>query len=154
MNSFLFLLISLVNLSLISALPHQSKCTTTKTVFRSDSWSVAYITTTITLTQAQGTFTTTVYASPATITVKRPKTIDTTLSTLTISITTKKVPAVSTVTVTNDAATASYVKTLTKYTASVITTVLLETSDSARNFKLWTGLQVTLLLMGSLIFFI
>lgn len=157
MNSLLFFLISLINLSFISALPqHKSKCTTTytQTVFSSGTWSVVYITTTTTLTQAKGTFTTTIYESPTTVTVKRPKSIVTSLSTTTVLITTNKVPAVTTVTVTNDAATASYIETVTSYTASAVTTVLLETSDSSRNFKLWTGLQMTLLLIGSFIFFI
>lgn len=157
MNSLLLFLISLINLSFISALPqHRSKCTSTntQTVFSSGTWSVVYITTTTTLTQAQGTFTTTIYESPVTVTVKRPKSIVTSLSTTTVLITTNKVPAITTVTVTNDAATASYIETVTRYTASAITTVLLETSDSSRNFKLWTGLQMTLLLFGSFIFFI
>lgn len=156
MNSLLFFLLSLINLSLISSLPHRPKCTTTdtQTVFNSGTWSVIYITTTTTLTQAQGTFTTTVFDSPVTVTVKRPKSIITTLSTTTVMITTNKVQYVTTTTVTNDGATASYAETITSYTASVITTVLLETSDSSRNFKLWTGLQMTLVLIGSFIFFI
>ena len=156
MNSLLLFLLSFINFSFISSLSHRSKCftTDTQTVISSGTWSVIYVTTTTTLTQAQGTFTTTVYASPMTVTVKRPKSIITTLSTTTVMITTDKVPSVTTTTVTNDGATASYVETITSYTASTITTVILETSDSSKNFKLWTGLQVTLLLIGSFIFFI
>lgn len=159
MKNFLIVLFALISLGFISSNPNKidSKCTSTMThtmISGSGKYSIAYVTTITTLTQAQGTFTTTIYASPITMTIKRPGTFITTIQTVTKKVTPKTALSVSTVTVTNDALTASYTTTITSLTASVIKTVLLETSDSDRNFKIWTGLQLTLLVLGSMVFFI
>lgn len=132
---------------------HKSTCTVTKT-FTISAAPVTYITQTTTVTQAQGTFTTTIYADPSTIIIEKPQYVVTTLSVQTVKIKTKQALIVSTVTTTNTALTASYIYTLNISTASVISTILLETSDSTKKFKLWSGIQLTLILVGSLVFFI
>lgn len=132
---------------------HQSTCTVTKT-FTINTAPVIYITQTTTVTQTQGPFTTTIYADPSTIIIEKPQYVVTTSSVQTVKIKTKQALVVSTVTTTNTALTASYIYTLNISTASVISTILLETSDSTKNFKLWSGIQLTLILVGSLVFFI
>lgn len=151
-----FLIILLLSAFLTLSDGHYTKkCTITKTqTVKTGHTSIAYITETVTLTQGSGTFTTTIYDSVRTLTIKKPESIKTVLTTLTEKVTSRVAVSVTTTTVTNLDSTASYVSTLTQYTASVITTVLLETSDSQNNFKIWTGLHLTLLLIGSLIFFI
>ena len=160
MNFLLILLISLF--SSAAMVPHNNiittkrKCTSTKihTVRSSGKHVVAYVTATTTLTQAGGTFTSTVYDRPVTVTLTRPESFATSVITITKKIITGKVIQLSTVTVTKTDVTATYVSTIQSLIASTTKTILLETSDSQKSFKIWTGLQVTLLLIGSFTFFI
>lgn len=151
-------LLQILFIALISSVfAHSSSkktCTHVKTLTAKTKYTVSYVTATTTLTQTDGAFTTTIYNSGVTLTISKPEYLETVFSTTTKTVTTDKVLSVTTVTVTDDSPTAIYVSTKTVFTASVISTVLLETSDSASNFKIWTGLQMTLLLIGSFIFFI
>lgn len=148
----LFIFIALIS----SAFAHESKksCTKVKTLTAKGKYSISYVTTTTTLTQIDGAFTTTIYNDATTLTVKIPEYLETFIYTTTKTVTTDKVLSTSTVTVTDDSLTASYTTTLILKTASAIKTILLETSDSTSSFKIWTGLQLTLLLIGSFVFFI
>lgn len=134
-------------------------CTKTKTsTVRSVIYSASmiYSSDLITVTEPNDPYTTTVYKKTKTVTKKKPETVVTTVTTLTVVETTKKATVYVTETVTESGATAISVSTKTITTASAIASANLETQNSAHQLKLWTALQVvsSLILASSFIFFI